>query len=314
MRLQEHAKARDELIRAEATDPRGAVARVLLGLLLAREGKHDAATERFWDALLINPFALRIIAPALLASTLQQAPSPQTWTVAMQSDESYFKGLKELGFWERLSGTRDRSALARMGHCGGTLAISWYSTPFDIDDAEGTKVLSAVDAASGRCLWSRNADKESLALVTPRFIVTERDSTPGYYIFTSSVSGSPQGEMSANYFRTTFCPNWDEVKASNEFTRGHQEFTTARVIEDRWDKSEQARQKKLDWVAWWFDTGKGMTTVDTRAVSDVLGEKLGRYVGHNRWEGSFYRTMMTSSGGGGVHKLLKCTGSLDRHS
>jgi len=313
MRIQEHVKARDELIRAEATDPRGAVARVLLGRLLAKEGKHDAATERFWDALLINPFALQIIDPSLLTGMSQPSHSSVTWAATM-TDKSYFKGLKRLGFWERLSGERDQWALARMGHCGGTLVISWYSTPHSIDDdTEGTKLLSSVEASSGRCLWSRNADKESLILVTPRFVVTERASTHGHYIFTDSVSGSPQGEMIGNYFRTSFCPNWDEVRSSREFTRGHQEFTTARAIEDRWDRSERERVKKLDWLRWWFDGGQGMATVDTRIVSDVLGEKLGRYAGHNRWEGSFSSTT-TSSGAGSTNKILKCTGGLNRQS
>jgi tetratricopeptide (TPR) repeat protein len=311
LRIGEPEKARDALIHAASNDPRGAVARILLGFLLAKEGHISEAEKRLDEARLINPLVFpQFDIDIPLSVPVPEKQIPSNWRVKLTQDRSYSGALPDQGWLDLFAGPRDQSALLRIGCCAGNIVMTWHvKCGHYYHDNRGDILICSIEGSTGRCLWSRKSKGEELLLVTPMFVVLKPNDSAGTYSFLAASTGNPLIDMSQDYFQTIFCVGWSGIAACTEYRRSHKSFLTPIQMSNTWDEVLHEQRAKLNWFQRLFHLGIAKNI--SEEVIDVMGSGVGRYCARNDWEGKFE----ISGGHLGPNKItreLKCEASVER--
>jgi hypothetical protein len=233
LRLGETEKARDELVRATASDDRDALSRLILGLLLAVERKDEFAKEYLLQAWRKNPF--------LILSLIERGGNsiPKVdWALA-NGQWSLFpfptKAMKDSfqinnWFMWLFGGRRKVVALDGVSSGSSLFIVLWRFAHELGGDEGGIPVLSALDLGSGACEWSIEVEHSELAFATPEYVVLMSLRRKGIFNFYLASSGAVCGEMRQAYAETVFCPNREDLLKSKSYARSHHKFLGAKIV------------------------------------------------------------------------------------
>jgi hypothetical protein len=275
-------QARDDLVRAEASDPRSAVARLYLGIVLARQGRAEIARERLSDALNVNPFVTLGTGVELFEGSQPVEARAQRWERHLNA-EGFNKSLpRPEGVIARLlSPVGDGGAVESVSTSSGTIVCRWgVSDNFSGDPTQ--MFLSAIDMVTGRTIWTLRMDDAELYFATPAFTVLKCQ-PPSPYRFHSTRTGEPVGDMGSTYFETVFCPDRKTVEATPAFLRANCTMVPPADVLNRKIEAEKAEEAKLGFWKRLFSPGFKYACEDTRDLFDPFGLGLFHVKVKNVW-------------------------------
>jgi hypothetical protein len=317
LKLGEVVKARDEFIRAEASDKRSAVARFYLSLLLAYEGKLELAREKLHDAILINPFVSLLELrkwDRLPANYKSKSKLPsKKWARHLNSEQS-IKAIPESQHWvyKFLLDIGDKGAITKCSCSGGGPVISWrLNSQFDFDD-DHKRVISALDFSTGKILWSSVVADKELHLVTPTYVILKTNSENSYDLL-SIKNGKSEGAMSADYYETVFCPDPGELQKLEEFKRSNRSMLTAKVIETYKQNRERQIKSKWGFAEKIFKTlfsSIDFKYLDQVALTDPLNANLYKFHFANYWKKDYI--LRPSMGQPSSEEIIGCDAKVQR--
>lgn len=288
LRLGDLEKARDAFIYAEANDRLGAVARLYLSILLAKEGKTNLAQERFEEALNINPFIILFTKSLQLSTSdnLSAALTPsRSWTRQLNSEGFVNSIPKPKNTLLRLLETQGKyGAISTISCSGGHIAVSWrLGNDFLENPDDGGRILSVINLTSGDCIWTTKVTNNELLFATPSYVVLKHSKSPIKYSFLSMSNGESQREVSPEYFETIFCPNLNEIRQSEEFKRSNHTMLTSASIKARKENFTTIQNKKKNFLQKLLWAHVEYKYESTAALTDPFNLRMFSIRASNKW-------------------------------
>src|SRR5258708_25598305 len=176
-------EARNELIRAEASDPCGALARFWLSLVLYREGRRQPAADRLAEALQLNPFIGELALGESLEWAVFQSGAPSASAPVWQVDFNTMRAALALRkrwltlFRMGLIPSRSQAAIANISVSGINPVIEAMLGGDLRNKPEG--VICVLDASSGTPVSYDLLDGQRLAFAPPRFVILQSPQPEG---------------------------------------------------------------------------------------------------------------------------------------
>lgn len=272
----DYEKARGDLVRAVASDPRAAVAHLILGMLLAHKGQKSLATEHLQTALRINPFVLFALRRARVLHSQHVSVLPtaiahaRTWELKRQSGCGFGSGA-------------NNAALVKVSCAGGNVVASWRSESDFMKTDRGERSVSSYDLNTGECKWSTAVKHKKLVFATPMHVVLKSTKSDAMYSFLSARDGRAEGEVNQAYLETIFCPDVAGTLDSEEYRRSNRPFWSADEMRSKWEKEENKRYDKLTFWQKLIDSGVEHTLTDEETLGDILGAGLYKVTATNVW-------------------------------
>jgi hypothetical protein len=245
LQIGEIREARDEFIRAEASDKRSATAKLYLAMILAQTGKLDLAMEKLREAITINPFIVILSLPDNL--TLPDSVGkiveimPQTWSCQLNSTR-FTKNLSDgNSILSRLFPSGSQGTIHNISFSGGLLVFSlrlhnssmifdklFWGGPDPRDTDFGERTLVCFDPNTGKLKWSVATPNKELVFATPTYVVLKTEKAT--YDFYETPNGIYSSTMGQEYFESVFFPSFASISKHKEYLRSNIKFLSENYI------------------------------------------------------------------------------------
>jgi len=320
LQIGEISEARDEFIRAEASDKRNATAKLYLAMILAQTGKLDVALVKLREAITINPFIVILFTPdnlklpgsfGKIAETL-----PQAWSCQL-SDIRFTENLIDDN--SILSNNWNQSTFHAMSLSGGLLVFSLRlhdaSTINDklfwggidtINTGFGERTLVCFDPNTGKLKWCVAMPDKELVFATPTYVVLKTEKAA--YDFHETSNGIYSSSMGQEYFESIFFPGFATISKHKEYLRAIIRFLSEDCIFNDYANRCNARKKRLSLVKRLTGGEMEYSKEDFHSIEPPFSTaNMGmQFIGTNQWRRDYvYRKSPISNPWGGYQPPLQ---------